>query len=119
MSNKILLIIILVIVLIGGYFLFFNKQSANQVELPFDLGNNIQVEIRDMSDVPAEYFSGESRFSSGNCQTDADCHNIGCSLQMCSSDSDLVITCEIGGEFPDRNIYACGCILNTCGWYKK
>ena len=129
MFNKkglLILIIIILAILIAGYFLlFFSAKPANHntpndnSELPFDLNNNLDVQIRDMTNVPPEYYSGNSRFSHGKCQTDADCHIIGCSLEMCSADPDLMTTCEILGNAPDKNIYACGCIKNLCGWYRK
>ena len=113
--------IIVLIVLIGVYFLLFPPKKVNHqnTKSPFDLNNEAEVKIRDMRKVPPEYYSGNSRYSHGKCQTDADCYNIGCSLEMCSSDKDLMTTCEINGKSPDKSIYACGCIKDRCGWYLK
>lgn len=118
--NKFLIFIIILIVLVGGYFLLFPAKEVNDknVELPFDLDNN-DVQIRDMADVPEKYFSGDSRFSNGVCDQDKDCKSMGCSLEICSSDENLMSTCEIGGDFPDKDVYVCGCIIDTCGWHKK
>ena len=122
MPKKSLILIIVLIILIGAYFLLFPPKGVNHhqnTEPLFDLNNNVEVKIRDMSDVPTEYYSGNSRYSHGKCKTDADCYNIGCSLEMCSSNKDLMTTCEINGKSPDKSVYACGCIKDRCGWYKK
>ena len=126
-----LTIFIAVSVLVIGFFLFFPAKRAEhravldsgrgdkQVKV-IDLNNkDIEVQIRDMTDVPPEYYSGHSRYSFGKCQTDNDCYNIGCSLEMCSSDKDKMTTCEINSQAPDKGIYSCGCIKDRCGWYKK
>jgi len=119
MSKKFLIFIIILIVLVGGYFLLFPAKSVNHTnDVPSGFDNNdLDVEIRDMSDVPENYFSGNSRFSNGVCDQDKDCEAMGCSLEICSSDENLMTTCEIGGDFPDKDVYACGCIVDTCGWY--
>jgi len=125
MFNKkaFLILIIVLVILIGGYFLLFPTKSVNHsnvnTDLPFDLNNDFEVQIRDMTNVPPKYYSGNSRFSHGECQKDTDCHVIGCLLEMCSSDPDLMTTCEILGETPDKTKYACGCIKDRCGWYLK
>ena len=38
---------------------------------------------------------------------------------MCSSDPNLMTTCEIDGNTPDKEKYDCGCIKDRCGWYLK
>lgn len=121
MTKKIILIII--ILLEACYFLFFAdkilKKSEIYVDTVSNLNKEIKVQIRDMTNVPLEYYSGDSRFSHGACQTDAECFNIGCSLEMCSADKKLLTTCEINGAAPDKTKYACGCIKDKCGWYFK
>jgi len=119
MNKKIIIILatLILLIILCYLFLFKDKESGNS-NLLDNLGN-VPVQIRDMSQVPANYFSGASRYSHGSCTTDSDCFNIGCSLEMCSSDKDLMTTCVIDGDFPDRNKYACGCIKDTCGWYLK
>ncbi len=115
--KKFLNIIIIILILIAGYFLFFyNPQDSKEVTNNFE---DVDVQIRDMSNVPAEYYSGNSRYSYGECQQDSDCNVIGCTSEMCSADPNLMTTCEINADFPDKNIYACGCIKDICGWYKK
>lgn len=120
MSKKTLLIIfILIIIAVGSYLFLFNKkpQSTNNNFLN-DL-TDVSVQIRDMSQVPTNYYNGASRYSHGACTQDSQCSVIGCSLEMCSSNKDLMTTCEINGDFPDKNKYACGCIKDWCGWYAK
>jgi len=115
-TKKIIILIIIVLIIIAGYFLLTIKKIYNGGNIDW---NSAQVQIRDMTGVPPGYFSGNSRFSHGNCKIDSDCYNIGCSLEMCSSDKNLMTTCEILGDFPDKIKYACGCIKDTCGWYPK
>ena len=117
-TKKIIILIIAVAIIMDGYFLLTTKKINNGSNHGIDW-NNTQVQIRDMSAVPAEYYAGNSRFSNGACQVDSDCFNIGCSLEMCSSDKSLMTTCEILGDFPDKSKYACGCIKDRCGWYPK
>ncbi len=95
------------------------KKEQVNTNYNLNLNQNVSIEIRDMSQVPADYYSGNSRFSRGICTQDSECFNIGCSLEMCSNDKDMMTSCEIGGNFPDKNKYACGCIKDRCGWYKK
>ena len=116
--KKISILIIILVILISGYFLFFNQPNEEDGASGLDY-DNLGVQIRDMSEVPEEYFSGDSKYSHGQCQQDDDCVMVGCSLQVCSSDENLITTCEIGGDSPDRMKYACGCIVSTCGWYRK
>jgi eight-cysteine-cluster-containing protein len=114
--KKIISIIIILIILISGYFLFFNKTQPTDEEIVQD---NLNVIIRDMSEVPSEYFSGDSRYSHGECKQDHECKMAGCNLEMCTSDENIVTTCEIGGDFPDKIKYNCGCIKDKCGWYER
>jgi len=119
--KNILILFLVIVILIGGYIILTknnNNNSQNNSQLPFDQ-ENVDIQIRDMSSVPAKYFSGNSRFSYGSCQKDSDCSPIGCSLEMCSSDPNLMTTCELGADFPNPEKYACGCIVDTCGWYLK
>lgn len=116
-----LIILVILAILVAGYFLIFAKNSVPEnknVDSIFD-NNNVQVQIRDMSAVPAEYFSGNSTYSNGSCQLDEDCHNLGCNLEICASNKDLMTACVINGDYPDRDKYSCGCIKDTCGWYLK
>lgn len=108
-------------VLIGGYFFLFDKKMESKNNLGKDVfdNSNLQVTIRDMSKVPAEYFSGNSTYSNGSCTKDADCFNLGCNLEMCASNKDLMTACVINGDHPDRDKYSCGCIKDVCGWYLK
>ncbi len=124
--KQIIILILIMAVMAAGYFLLFPVKSVNhkigngpETNSSFDLNNNVQVQIRDMTNVRPEYYSGNSRFSQGDCQSDTECFIIGCSLEMCSSDKNLMTTCEIGGNFPDKAKYACGCVKDKCGWYLK
>ncbi|HPA25594.1 MAG TPA: hypothetical protein PLK76_02435 [bacterium] len=115
------IILVILALLAGGYFLLFAKNIApeNKNDNSIFDNNNVQVQIRDMSEVPAEYFSGNSTYSNGSCTKDTDCFNLGCNLEMCASNKDLMTACVINGDHPDRDKYACGCIKDTCGWYLK
>jgi eight-cysteine-cluster-containing protein len=121
MLKKILIIILIIIALIvAGYFLFFSARSVKHqdVQLPWN-SDNLEIKIRDMSQVPTEFFSGTSKYSQGTCQQDEECFADGCNLEVCTSDKNIVTTCEIGGGLPEKNKYACGCIKDVCGWYLK
>ena len=61
---------------------------------------------------------GNPKYSQGFCKTDSDCTPIGCSSQLCSSDPDIITTCEFSEDFPDKNVYDCGCVEVKCVWYK-
>ena len=119
MKKEILIITTIFIILAAGCFLFFSAKPVNHknTELLFDLNNDVQIEIRDMNQVPKEYYSGNSRYSKGECQIDNDCSITGCSSEMCTADSSIMTTCEILTNAPDKNKYACGCIKDRCGWY--
>lgn len=118
MKKIILILIIILAIIIGGYFLFFHSATKNKTQLPNDfVSNDVDVVIRDMTNVPAEYYSGGSHYSQGACKQDQDCFADGCNLEVCTSDKNLMTTCEISGDMPDKVKYACGCIRDACGWY--
>lgn len=77
-----------------------------------------QEEVNEKAEIYKEE-SGEAKYSLGSCKKNSDCTPAGCSNQICSSNPGLVTTCEIKGDFPDKNIYSCGCIEESCVWYKK
>ena len=116
--KKIILIILILIILIAGYFLFFNYKK-NSFPKQSVFSDELEVIIRDMTQVPQEYYSGDSRYSYGECNQDNDCVVQGCNLEMCSSDENLITTCEISGDHPDQIQYQCGCIKDVCGWYER
>jgi eight-cysteine-cluster-containing protein len=123
MSKKFLILVIGIIIIAGGGFLLFvqgftqqNQQVTEKKVTVFD-EENLPIEIRDMTKVPVEYYSGSSKYSQGECQQDAECLAAGCNLEICTSDKNIVTTCEIDGATPDKTKYACGCIKDTCGWY--
>lgn len=62
--------------------------------------------------------SGVAKYAYGACKTDKDCVPAGCSTQICSSDPNLITTCELRDDFADRSIYSCGCVEGYCAWYK-
>lgn len=62
---------------------------------------------------------GYPKYTLGVCNNDSDCVPAGCSGQICSSSEDLVTTCEIRQDFPDKNIYSCGCVSDFCTWYEE
>lgn len=66
--------------------------------------------------VPAEFVSGESRFSRGECEQDSDCQPAGCSGEICTSDASVFSTCEYSEDFPNMLGHACGCVSGVCGW---
>jgi len=119
MKKKIILFFILILLIVALGYVFLFKENKNINPILLDNLTDVPVQIRDMSQVPADYYSGVSHYSHGSCQMDSDCFNIGCSLEMCSSDKDLMTTCVIDADFPDRAKYACGCIKDICGWYAK
>lgn len=74
--------------------------------------------------IPAEFQSGNSRFSQGSCKQDSDCSVGGCSGEVClptgqagSSAGDVISTCEYSDSFPNAQGYSCGCLqTKVCGW---
>jgi eight-cysteine-cluster-containing protein len=56
-------------------------------------------------------------FSSGTCGDDSDCFAAGCSSHYCSSNPDIVTTCEYSKDYPSEEIYKCGCFEEKCAWY--
>jgi eight-cysteine-cluster-containing protein len=116
-----LTLLVILAILAGGYFLLFDKNTVPENKSASNVFDNsdVQVQIRDMSSVPAEYFSGNSTYSNGSCKFDKDCFNLGCNLEMCTSNKDIMTACVINGEHPDRDRYSCGCIKDVCGWYLK
>jgi len=63
--------------------------------------------------------NNEPKYALGECIFDSECFVGGCSGQICSNDEGVITTCEIRDDFPDKNIYSCGCINKKCAWYKK
>ena len=121
--KKFIITLIIIIFLIGIYFFIFAKPTnhldKNIQNNLFDFNKNINVQIRDMQQIPAKYYSGNSRFSQGKCQIDTDCKIQGCSHELCASNKNIVTSCELLDEQIDTKKYSCGCIVDTCGWYKK
>ena len=61
----------------------------------------------------------ESRGEAGECESDDDCFVGGCSGQVCSSDEEVMTTCEWREEYgcyQDREVTRCGCFEGKCGW---
>lgn len=70
-----------------------------------------------MSQVPAIFQSGKSRYSQGSCNESSDCYQSGCSNEVCSTVVDLVSTCEYSDSFPNSQGYSCTCLpTGVCGW---
>jgi len=61
---------------------------------------------------------GQLKYSIGSCEEDKNCIPSGCSSQICSSDASIITTCEYSSDFPDKEIYKCGCVEKSCSWYK-
>ena len=59
---------------------------------------------------------GNLKYAQGNCKRDSDCTPAGCSKQVCSSDPNLITTCEVRSDFPDIFVYTCGCVKEKCAW---
>lgn len=57
------------------------------------------------------------KYAQGACERDSDCTPAGCSKQFCSSDPNLMTTCEVKPDFPDIFVYTCGCVKNKCSWF--
>ena len=118
--KKQIIILIIILALICIYFIFLSPRANRQTDLPFNFDNDkIDIQIRDMSKVPDEFYSGNSRFSKGVCSQDTDCEAQGCSKEICTSQKDVMSTCEVLENAPDKEKYACGCIKDRCGWYLK
>ena len=84
----------------------------NKPEIP----NNKNAEE---TTIPDQYFSGNSRFSRGTCANDRDCFVGGCSGEVCSSEPDVISTCEYSEDFPSTEKFECGCVNMVCGWRNK
>ncbi len=67
------------------------------------------------------YLDGQGipKYSLGACKGDDDCTPAGCSLEICSDDPNLVTACFFSDDYPDKTVYECGCIKNSCVWIKK
>lgn len=122
-KKQILILIVILLILFTAIFVFsapqVNHKNSN-IESYFGSDeNNIDIQIRDMSKVPNEFYSGSSRFSKGLCSKDADCEAQGCSKEICTSQEGVVSTCEVLENAPDKDHYACGCVKDNCGWYLK
>lgn len=83
----------------------------------FSLGKRAPVEKSDR--VVYEDSQGNPKYSSGTCEADNDCYPAGCSTHYCSSDPELITTCEFGEDFPSEEEFDCGCVEKTCVWYEK
>jgi len=81
---------------------------------------NIFSMVRNNEDRPEgwhEFVSGESRYSQGVCQKDADCEVTGCSGEVCAN-TDVVTPCVWSDDYPNAQGYSCGCVSEVCGWRK-
>ena len=68
---------------------------------------------------PNEFESGDSRFSQGICDNNGDCFVGGCSGEVCSSEKNVISTCEFSDSFPSVRDWQCGCVSGICGWKIK
>ncbi|ACY14468.1 eight-cysteine-cluster domain-containing protein [Haliangium ochraceum] len=50
------------------------------------------------------------------CTTDADCMTSGCSKEVCAAE-EVMTDCSVL-EWPQGEASVCGCVENTCAWYK-
>ena len=55
----------------------------------------------------------------GTCTTDTNCAPAGCSNHICSSDQQLITTCEFNPDFPSDTTHSCGCVNQKCAWTKR
>lgn len=126
------LVLILLAVLIGSFYYIVQAEGGwgelprlmERVGINGDKFLNPKSQIRnngnaDETTLPNEYFSGKSRFSRGMCAKDSDCFVGGCSGEVCSSESDVITTCEYSENFPNKVSYSCGCVSQVCGWRNK
>lgn len=141
MRNKItftIFLILLIALLAGGLYVFINNTKPEPTleptqnatpkptfddiysprPIPEDTPTTTKVPSGD-NRVPPEYTSGESRFSRGTCQQDSDCQVGGCSSEVCSSEDNIMSTCEYSEDFPGTDSHRCGCYNNACGWKPK
>src|SRR3989344_3440589 len=59
------------------------------------------------------------KYGFGSCGSDSQCFVAGCSAQFCSSDPELITTCEFRDDFPDTSKFRCGCFMQQCEWIRK
>ncbi len=136
MSKGLALSIIILVVLAAGLWYLMEGNGDNtlirdikkgagiedELETPVPTGSSLPTTTQkpaqpSSKQVPAEFQSGNSRFSRGSCTQDADCSVGGCSGEVCSSDPGVITTCEFSPSFPGlKRGYTCGCVNQKCGW---
>lgn len=70
---------------------------------------------------PAVYLDqeGNTKYAEGNCTTDSDCFVGGCSSELCSSNQQAISSCIYSPDFPDQEVYRCGCWEEQCAWIER
>ena len=99
-----------VLVFIASVFMIFLLSSNNLSILEKELENTTKLVYADDE--------GNPKYAQGDCQIKADCQPAGCSMHVCSNNPELITTCELVDDFPDKEVYKCGCIENRCLWYE-
>jgi eight-cysteine-cluster-containing protein len=93
------------------------KPSPSPTE-PTTAGDGGQVVTRQPA-VPADHALFDRFEGTGfpnDCTRDADCHQAGCSGEVCSADAGVVTTCEVlPVTLPEGS--ACGCVQSQCQWW--
>jgi len=110
LTSFILIIIAVGTVSIVGFYLIQSVQNNQNKELPTRITYGKEA-------YRSAY--GSLKYAEGKCDTTDECAPAGCSSEMCSSDSELTSACVVADDFPDTDIYECGCFDNRCAWIKK
>lgn len=115
----------IVLAVLGGSLFFFIRAEGGVKEIP-RLIERAGITIPWPSEAPTTpeptfnppdpFTSGNSRFSQGRCTLDTDCRPLGCSGEVCTSQSDAMSTCEYSETFPNALGLNCGCVQGVCGW---
>ena len=110
LSNFVLLSSVLIFLASFAIYTSYQKPASKKYERPGQPTQETRTTYKDES--------GQPKYAQGTCEADEECSPAGCSAQVCTNDPGLITTCEIKEDFPDKNIFSCGCIKTRCVWYK-
>jgi len=112
MSSKNMFVYVLLlalIVVIGGCTLVQEDQKANIDQKEQFIKNKTPEK---------EYFGSSTK---GFCESDNDCIISGCNSEICQNKNEerLMSICKVSDKPTPKQLgYKCGCIANSCQWYK-
>lgn len=124
MSSALPLLFIVLAVLAASFFYLVQTNGGidkagtylEQYGIPVPWPNEQQPIAPEASPVSDIYTSGNSRFSQGRCTTSSECQSAGCSAEVCTSQGDVVTTCELLENHPATAGLTCQCVRGVCGW---